>query len=47
MHRQGDTVVACLAASKSKLAPLNSKSIPRQELEAFLLGVKFLEMIKK
>lgn len=47
VQRQGETVVSCLAASKSKLAPMNSKSIPRQELEAFLLGVKLLEMVKK
>ena len=36
-----------LIASKVKLAAINNKSIPRQELDAFVLAVKLMEVISQ
>lgn len=41
----GPDVVATLVASKCKLAKLHSRTIPRQELDAFLLATKVLKMV--
>lgn len=42
----GEVVIA-LVGAKCKLAPINSKSIPRQELDAFLVGTKLLRLVKR